>query len=70
MFLLICGLIFGIAVGGSMVKREPPKVVNTVQYVDYQTYKKWGTHKLVPIGTRELPTAEQWDKTFNKPYTP
>ena len=42
-------------------------------YVDMDTYMKWGSKKLVPIGTREVPDkaeikrTEVWEERGRKP---
>lgn len=35
------------------------KPTEKIRFVDIQTYKDWGTTKLVPIGRRPLPTQKE-----------
>jgi len=56
------GVLIGTIIAGS--GQPEPQVIEKVKYVDIQTYKTWGTTNLVPIGTRKIPTPQEWDRTF------
>lgn len=34
-------------------------IIEKTKYIDIETYKTWGTTRLVPIGVRPLPTEEE-----------
>lgn len=54
-------LFIGFVIGGTAVQSnlKEPEVRTEIKYVDIQTYKTWGTTKLVPIGVRPLPSETE-----------
>ena len=63
-------LLLGFFIGGTVAQKQmkEPEVRTEVKYVDIETYKTWGTTRMVPIGVRRLPSEHDMKSNPRSPW--